>query len=165
MNASIDGSNLIPFNKYSAVKHLNSGFMVATLLEKSKETLERLLDGLPLFFALIDMEGRIVRGNRELAKWFDTDIENVSGNSLFDLLDKTFRKKVLRELELASQGQTVTSSLELDSRFGLNRKLDVKFFSVDIGNIGHLKIAGMIGDVTETVPPIEIVLNEGEVVT
>ncbi len=87
---------------------------IIKFLEDAKSQAEIVLDALPGILAVVDVEGKILRGNFTLAKIIGVDHEGVLGSDLLSLFDVEQRKKFADKLRETDQAQAVAVEFELD---------------------------------------------------
>lgn len=63
-------------------RDLQAGHQILSLFERSKDTIDSILDRQPALFAIVDSSGRILRGNDQLAQQFGRPLDQCSGLSL-----------------------------------------------------------------------------------
>lgn len=85
------------------LKDLQATQQIISLLERAKSQGDSALDALPGIYAVIDVEGRILKGNWNLAKILGMDHEDILGVSLQQLfLEKSwkgFKQKLLKMVD------------------------------------------------------------------
>ncbi|MBQ47029.1 MAG: hypothetical protein CMP10_06045 [Zetaproteobacteria bacterium] len=70
-------------------QNLRASHKILTKLERSKNNVERMIDRLPDIFGIIEMDGRILKGNKSLADWYHLDnVERILGHQICDLFCK-----------------------------------------------------------------------------
>jgi PAS domain S-box-containing protein len=87
---------------------------VISLFEKSKTHSEAALESLPGIYAVIDAVGNILKGNRNLATFYDVDHELLLNQNFFKILPPEDAKKIQAIILQLQKGET--SSVEFETR-------------------------------------------------
>jgi len=71
MNNKVDG---LAHNQF-----IQASYHILSVLEKAKANVETMLDELPSVFLVVDVEGRIIRGNAKASEIFEVDLDELLG--------------------------------------------------------------------------------------
>ncbi len=111
---------------------------IIRFLEISKSQSEIILDSLPGLFLIIDVDGIIIRGNRNLAEYLSLDFENLIGQKFDERIGSQWNEFSAKMSELKNQKlKTIEFDLALE-----NEKLGKSNF---IWNLSSLNFQGLDG--------------------
>jgi len=105
---------------------LQASHHILTLMERSKEQLERFVDRLPSVFCVSSVQGQVVKGNAELADRFGCQLEGLLAKNLSSLFKPATWTLLADQMRGVAAGDTRQTSLELPLDAG---DKDLKTFS------------------------------------
>ncbi len=127
---------------------LQASQYIISILENSKSQSEEALDTLPGIYAVVDGDGKILKGNRRLAELFGMNHENLLGVNICGLFSDPDKKPFLNkiseltefELEVAEKNDTFRNYLWYSSRLKIDRQ-NMPFYSIIGRDVTALTIA------------------------
>lgn len=90
---------------------LHATVEIIRFLEISKSQSEIILDSLPGLFLIIDVNGIVIRGNRNLAEFLNVDFENIIGQKFDERISSKWKEFSAKMAELKKNNLT---SIEFD---------------------------------------------------
>lgn len=114
---------------------LSATVEIIRFLEVSKSQSEIILDSLPGLFLIIDVNGMIIRGNRNLAEFFSEDFENLIGQRFDERIGSKWTEFSGKMSELKNQR---LNAIEFDMAVNNRNSEETNFF----WNISLLKFQG-----------------------